>query len=99
MRVVGWPIDLLRLDEIREIQSYLIIQTLEMIENRWQFILLQIELLLQICKILLSNVFEAISQQTDKLDVVGNVGLYFYLYVFQFLFWEESICCKDLIDC
>ena len=82
MRVVGRPIDLLRLDEIREIQSYLIIQAPEMIENRWQFVLLQIELLLQICKILLSNVFQAISYRTDRLYVVGNVGLYFYLYVF-----------------
>ena len=62
MGVVGWPIDLLRLDEIREIKSYLIIQALKMVENRWQFVLLQIELLLQICKILLSNVFQAISQ-------------------------------------
>ena len=86
MRVVGRPIDLLRLDEIREIQSYLIIQAPEMIENRWQFVLLQIELLLQICKILLSNVFQAISYRTDRLYVVGNVGLYFYLYVFQLLF-------------
>lgn len=98
MRIICRPIRLLRLNEIRQIQPYFIIQTLKMMKNRGQFILLKLKLLLQKDKILLTDILQPIPHSINKLNIIGNIRFHFDFNLLQLLFRQESIGGKDLID-